>query len=353
MLRNHFVGKLLFISFCAIGLMAAAWPAQETDDDRKAMWKKVEAAVGKGLPKTAIKHLDPIIKGALSDEKYAEAVKAIGQKIELEGTVQGNRAEEKIFRLQDAMAEQPSEVQPVLEALLAHWYWHYFQQNRWRFSQRTQTASSPSRDLQTWALPQILAEIDKHFTAALKSPESLKKIKVGEWDDLLVKGTMDDKFRPTLYDFLANEALAFYQVGEQAGAERTDAFELMAEGPVFSDTATFLKWDMESTDDTSPIRKGLKLYQALIVFHQQDDDRSAAADLELGRYAFGNNHAFGEDKTARYKSALLRFAEKNRYLPIYARAQAAFSAVSEQLGHLFDAPAPAARGLSAFRISNW
>jgi len=26
---------------------------------------------------------------------------------------------------------------PMMHALLGHWYWHYFQQNSWRFMQRT------------------------------------------------------------------------------------------------------------------------------------------------------------------------------------------------------------------------
>ena len=45
---------------------------------RDAEWKKVEEAIQKGLPKTAITNLEPIIQGALKDKAYAEAVKAIG-----------------------------------------------------------------------------------------------------------------------------------------------------------------------------------------------------------------------------------------------------------------------------------
>ena len=54
---------------------------------RDAQWKAVEDAIQKGLPKTAITNLEPIIQGALKDKAYAEAVKAIGQRIALEGNV--------------------------------------------------------------------------------------------------------------------------------------------------------------------------------------------------------------------------------------------------------------------------
>ena len=159
--------KLLMI--CGFLLAVSAYAGS-----RDAQWKKVQDAVGKGLSKTAVEELGPIIKGAMADKAYAEAIKAIGQKIALEGNIQGNKPEEKIFRLQDEIAKYPAEMKPALEAVLAHWYWHYFQHNRWRFMQRTQTASAPGKDIQTWDLPRILAEIDKHFTAALADDKTLK-----------------------------------------------------------------------------------------------------------------------------------------------------------------------------------
>jgi hypothetical protein len=45
------------------------------------LWRQVDEAVQKGLPKTAITNLEPIIAGALKDKAYAEATKAIAKKI--------------------------------------------------------------------------------------------------------------------------------------------------------------------------------------------------------------------------------------------------------------------------------
>ncbi|MEO8498499.1 MAG: hypothetical protein ABI614_25835, partial [Planctomycetota bacterium] len=164
----------------------------------------------KGLPKTAIEKLDPIIEQALADKAYAEAIKAIGQKISLEGNIQGNKPEEKVTRLQAEIDKAPAEMRPVLETILANWYWHYFQQNQWRFMQRTQTTAPPSDDFTTWDLPRILSEIDKRFQKALASADVLKKIPIADYNDLLEKGTAPDAYRPTLYDFLAHNALEFY-----------------------------------------------------------------------------------------------------------------------------------------------
>src|ERR1043166_9239362 len=92
---------------------------------RDAQWKKVDDAVKAGLPQTAITNLEPIITAALKEKAYAEAAKAIGRKIALQGNIQGNKPEEKITRLQAELAKAPKEMVPVFDTLLAHWYWQY------------------------------------------------------------------------------------------------------------------------------------------------------------------------------------------------------------------------------------
>src|SRR6478736_2947027 len=143
-------------------IAATAWSAS-----RDAQWKKVDDAISKGLPKTAITELEPIIRDALKEKAYGEAAKAIARKIVLEGNIQGNKPEEKITRLEAEIAKAPAEIKPLLKTLQAHWYWHYFLQNRWRFMQRTATAKAPGKDFTTWDLPRLFAEIDKKFTEAL------------------------------------------------------------------------------------------------------------------------------------------------------------------------------------------
>jgi len=149
---------LLVVALFVVNTFASTTLAGLRDEQ----WKQVEEAIKKGLPKTAITNLEPIIQGALKDKAYAEAVKAIGEKIALEGNIQGNKPEEKITRLEAEIAKAPKEMVPLMDTLLAEWYWQYFQQNRWRFMQRTATASQPGKDFTMWDLPRLFAEIDKH-----------------------------------------------------------------------------------------------------------------------------------------------------------------------------------------------
>jgi uncharacterized protein YfaS (alpha-2-macroglobulin family) len=329
-----------------LACLAATWTLAA--GPRDAQWKKVDDAVNKGLPKTAIEQLQPIIEAALRDRAYPEAIKAIAKKIALEGNIQGNKPEEKITRLQAEIAKAPKEMVPVMDAILANWYWHYFQQNRWRFLQRTATGEAPGADFTTWDLPRLFAEIDKQFTKALAAEATLKATAIASYNDLLEKGTMPDRYRPTLFDFLAHEALAFYTSGEQAAAKAEDAFELTASSPIFGSVDDFLKWTVETTDAESPTVKAIKLYQNLMKFHQNDKDRSAFVDVDLDRLQFGFNKAFGEEKNARYKAALAKFADAWGDHEISARARFLEAGVLQQEGELVKAHKLAQQGAKAF-----
>ncbi|MEI8044205.1 MAG: MG2 domain-containing protein, partial [Verrucomicrobiota bacterium] len=340
MSRRLLVVATLFMNLLALTLYAGP---------REAQWKSVEEAIKKGLPKTAISNLEPIIQGAIKDRAYAEAVKAIGERIALEGNIQGNKPEEKITRLEAEIAKAPKEMVPLMDTLLAEWYWHYFQQNKWRFMQRTATAAQPGKDFTTWDLPRLFAEIDKQFQKALAAETILKATPITAWNDLLQKGTMPDSYRPTLYDFIVHEALDFYTSGEQAAARPEESFELPADSPVLDGVAKFLAWKPETSDTESPKLKAVRLYQDLLRFHQGDPaPQPALADADLERLTWGWNTAFGEDKDARYKAALDAFIRSYADHEISALAMEWEVRLLRQEGDLVGAHKLAKRGAELF-----
>src|SRR5687768_7012940 len=94
-----------------LAAVASVWAAAQLAP-RATVWKEVDEAIQKDLPKTAIEKLDPIIRDALRDRAYPEAVKAIARKIVLEGNIQGNKPEEKITRMRAELARAPQEIKP-------------------------------------------------------------------------------------------------------------------------------------------------------------------------------------------------------------------------------------------------
>ena len=307
------VRRAALIALLAVGTIAASGP-------HNPRWGKIRDALSKGLPKSALASIDPIIARAEARNSWAEAIRAILLKTALEAGIQGNRPDEKIPGLQAALPKAPAEMRPVMEAVLADWYWQYFQQNRWRYLQRTTTATSPGDDFRTWDLARIYVEIDRHFTRALAAKSLLSRTPIADYDLLLDRGNADDRLRPTLYDFVVFEALQFYGSGEQAAAAPEDAFVLQAEGPAFAPREEFARWSIAGTDTASPVLKGLRLYQDLLRFHRADRDPTAYLDADLWRLEFVHERAVGTTKDARYAAALEHIIARDSSNALWARA---------------------------------
>ncbi len=340
--------RLIVLATVMLAVTAQVWGAPSRED----LWTQVDDAIGRGLPRTAQSLLDEIIPSALADQAYAEATKAICLKIAMEGRIQGGQTEEMIVLLQDEIIQAPEAMRPVMETVLAHWYWRYFQDHRWLFAQRTQTAEAPGEDLATWDLTRILAEIDNHFRLALAAEEYLKAIPITYWDDLLEKGTMPDSYRPTLYDFLAYEALSFYSTGEQGAMLPKDSFEIMTDSPIFAPAAEFLAWEPVAPPEMDAVAlKAIHLYQDLLEFHQGDTDRMAFAHADLQRLAFGYNQAIGPDKEALYSAALERFASEWAGNEIAAQAVYKWANVEYNQGNYLRAHTLATQGWNTYPAS--
>ncbi|OWK36471.1 alpha-2-macroglobulin family protein [Fimbriiglobus ruber] len=345
--RRPAVVAVAFASLLA-AMLAVVSRYAEAAPPRPEQWKKVEEAEKKGLPQTAIKELEPIIASALTDKAYPEAIKALAKKIALEGNIQGNKPEERITRMKAEIAKAPKEIVPVLDTILAHWYWHYFQQNRWRFMQRTATSAPPGEDFTTWDLPRLFGEIDAQFTKALSAEKELKATPIGTYDALLTKGTLPDTYRPTLFDFIAFEALNFYASPEQAGAKAEDTFEVDASSPALGNRDEFLKWAPQTTDASSRLLKAFKLFQNLLTFHANDTDKTALLDADLFRLQFANAHVIGEEKSARYKAALLRFADDNAKHELSALARFRLAQIVDGEGDRVEARKIAQQAVNAY-----
>jgi hypothetical protein len=124
--RFPFGASMAVLAMAAAAIWGAATLAQQPPPlNRQQAWNKVRDAMNKGLPKTAIEELKPIIAAAMREKRYAEAVKAIGQTIAFEGMIEGGKAEEKVTRMRAEIAKAPAEMKPIMEAILANWFWQY------------------------------------------------------------------------------------------------------------------------------------------------------------------------------------------------------------------------------------
>lgn len=270
---------------------------------RDAQWDQVNKHLAKDLPKSAIEVLTTIDQQARAEKAWPEAVRATAQRVMLEGSIaEGRDAIGRVKGLDPELAAAPPEMKPLLQTIQALWLWDYFSQNRWQFMQRSQTATKPGDDIQTWDLKRILAEIDARFLLALGDRAALQQSPIGGYGFLIVKGSAPDELRPTLYDFLAHQILAFYAFEEQVNPDAEDSFTFGKDTPAFGPVAEFIAWKPASTDEKSWKLKTIRLYQELLTFHQQD--MPARTHLDLQRLNWAKGALTGADAKQRLEERL-------------------------------------------------
>jgi len=324
-------------------------------ESRDAQWRQVLEAEKAGLPQTAIEALRPIIDGAIRDQAWAEATKAIGHRIALESRLEGQKPETAILRLAQELERVPPSIQPLFHTLLGNAYWSYFRQNRWRFAQRTATATAPGTDFTTWDLRRLFAEIDRHFQIALANDAALKATPIAQFDALLEKGTLPDSLRPSLYDFIAREALNFYQAGEQGLARPEDAFVPTSSSPLLGSRDEFVRWQPEASasETNSPTVRAIRLFQALLRHQLTYPDPDALISTDVDRLAFALRTAAGPDKEQRYADALIALADRWSEHELSAHARQTAARTLQRLGRFREAHRLARQANEAFPNSVW
>ena len=303
-----------------LGGIGMGYRAARGDDTpagpRAEAWKRVQQALDEGKPKTAAESLAGVEQAAVKDKAWAEAARAIATRVL---TATGDRPPEdpeRLVQLAAAIEKAPPETKAVLQAIQANWTWGFFQQNRWRFAQRT-TGATTASDLATiasWDLPTIVGEIRRRFAAALAEPAALQKLPVAEWTALIAPGSMPDAYRPTVWDVIVRDALEFATSGERGVVAPEDVFELAADSPALGTPEQFLAWKPEEdpavTDRGSPLIETARLYRDLLAFHSSAADRTAFLAADLDRILWASGAAVGDDLAQKKETALEAFIER-------------------------------------------
>ena len=151
-----FVTLFLVIFATASGLIISTLQSQKAfiefkkGDSYAEAWKKVTQFESSGLPKSASELVDQIYKTAKSENNHAQIVKSIMYKIKyvIQTEDQGNV--KIIVQIKNECDSAKYPVKPVLQSLLADFFWQYYSQNRYTILQRTNTSGFRPDDIATW-----------------------------------------------------------------------------------------------------------------------------------------------------------------------------------------------------------
>ena len=295
-MKNNSITLLMILLFATLS------NAQNQNYDM--LWAKVEQFEQEGLPQSALEIVTQISEKATQDQNTNQMIKSLLFKSKY-ALVLEEEAQLKIindFKSDIANSEFPKK--NILENLLAHLYWQYFQQNRWQFYNRTETNEKVDAvDFRTWDLQTLFNEISLHFEASLQNGLMLQQTSLEQFDELLIPKGNSKLYRPTLFDFLAHNALAFYKPDENSITQPSYKFEIDTSG-FLADAKTFSELNIQSKDSSSLQLKALNLYQDLIQFHRKDSTPIALADIDIERLLFVKQHATFSDKEQIFEQRL-------------------------------------------------
>ena len=349
MKRSVFFRAFCFLLAWTLPLAAQVSPPETIFNHvRQAEWTAVYEAINEELPRTAVERLQPLFTAARAEEQWAEAAKAMALRFLQEARYEESGSAGAIEKLAAAFPEQPEPLRTVLHLLLADWYWGYYEQNRWRFSQREDLTAGDDDDLRTWSIQRLFETVDMHLTGALGDPALLQSIALPEIAFILNSASRIDRRYTTLYDFAIRTATNFYQAGEQAARRMEDPFVLSADGPVLAEVGRFLEWTGPTENkDRSFLARALVLFQEAITYHREAGRETAWGFLNLERLRLGKNQAIGPEVNRFYTESLENFLGSVEDPGLRAAIYLALALVAQEEGDLERAHARATEAMQA------
>ncbi|GAB2826927.1 alpha-2-macroglobulin family protein [Ferruginibacter profundus] len=293
----------------------------QTNNDYLKNWKKVEDLEKKGLTKSALAEVMTIYTLAIKDNNDAQQIKSSMYQIRYRNMVEEESNENNIFFADTLIDKAKGPAKNILQSMQAEMFWQYLQNNRWKFYDRTKLKEDKNKDITTWSIDKIHSVISKLFKASLQNESLLKTTKLDAFAPIIIKGKNTGQLRPTLYDFLAHRALAYFMTDENQLTKPAYEFKIN-DAKVFAPAAEFVTASFKTKDTASLQHKAILLLQDILKFHLTDARPDALIDADLIRLNFVNQYNTIEDKEKLYEAALRSI--ENKYPDNPATAEAAY-----------------------------
>jgi 5-hydroxyisourate hydrolase-like protein (transthyretin family) len=289
---------------------------------------KIIEAENKKLPQTAIdlaKKLELKAKGLNNKGMF---IRALTKRILNECHVRGKMPKDKINILKEEIAKVEPNDRPLIKIILANWYWHYYEQNRFKFSARTKTQGLTSEDFTTWDLPKIFEEIKNLFEDALKEKDLLKKTNIDDYNKVINRGNLFTSNPVSLYEFALREYIQFSSQNISSIPAPQDKFEIDLHSKALAKASAFIKYKPETTDTDSYLLKSIELYQELMQYYSQEKLQEQFIDTDINRLKFINAQVNNSEASEIYLTRLKEI--ENEFSNYPSSTLASFEIASNQ-----------------------
>jgi hypothetical protein len=273
-------------------------------------WKSVDSLSNIGQPKSALDIVNKIYVETRADNNAQEFLKASIYQMALMSHFEEEVLEKIITSTEKDILTSSQPVKNVLHSLLAELYWKYYESNRYKFLDRTETKNFDDKDIRTWDLRRIVQACIDNYSLSLENKGMLQQIDLNGYEAILMKQSETRKLRPTLYDFLVHRAIDFY-LNTETGLTQPAARFLIDNSRYFDPESAFIQMAIFTADTFSFQYQAIKLIQEADIFHSGDKDPAALIDIELKRLHFVYDNCILPEKDSLYIQSLLNL--ENRF----------------------------------------
>lgn len=321
--------KCLLLAICLL----FCYSIDNAQSKYRAIADRIDSLANIGLPKSALKEVDKLDATARADNNAPQQVRAAIYRMTFQSYVEEDALVAIITRLKIDIDKADFPVKPVLQSLLAQMYWQYYQQNRYRYSQRTKH-DKKDIDFRNWDIQTIIDEASRLYALSLQEAAKEQATPVSVLDGVLAGDKETRYLRPTLYDLLVQRAFDFY-FSEEAAITKVRLPFTLNDIRLFGDSRAFGGLNIKTTDSSSTLYKGFRYLQQATLFHLEKNDREALADIDIKRLSVLFRQASISNKDSLYINALRQLANNFSDKPISAEALALIGSYYKERDSLY------------------
>lgn len=276
--------------------------------DYEADWKTVEENIQKGLPATALEAVKKIYAKARAEKQDAQIIKALVYMTDLQQQNREENEQQSIRQFEAELAASKEPVTSLLSSYLAGIYEGFYNRNRYKLYNRTNTVQFQKDDINTWTRDDFHKKMSELYMVSIKNTSLLQNTSLTPYEALITKGNVR-YLRPTLYDLLAWRALNYFSNDERDITRPAYAFQI-SQAEAFAPAAAFVNYRFTTNDSLSLQHKALLIYQELLRFHLNDAKPDALIDADIDRLEYVFENSVHPQKEDLYYNALKIIAEK-------------------------------------------
>lgn len=235
------------------------------------LWEEVEELELSGKYKSSNEQVEKIYKKAIRSKNDAQIVKSLIFKSKFTLLLEENARPKIIDELEQQISISSFPLNALLESVYASFLEQYLDRNRYKIRNRTKIEEDiNATNFESWDINTFIKQIIRRHENSLLNKIQLQKISLKKYEAILSKSNTSLKYRPTLYDFLANRALEFYDEDKWYITRPKERFYINNE-VAFKPTYQFIKEPFKTSDSIFSNYKVVKLFQELESFHFRQD----------------------------------------------------------------------------------